>query len=59
MDQTCIYMHFFVTNHERYSPKVTYVVLDLFVKAKTKKKEVNHQSVFISNLTLLTNFLAC
>ncbi len=37
-DQTCIYRHFVVTNHERYNPKVTFVFSDLFVEAKGKKK---------------------
>jgi hypothetical protein len=32
-------MHFFVANHEQYNPKVTFVFLDLFVKAKGKKNE--------------------
>ena len=34
MDQTYIYKRSFATNHEQYSPKVTCVFLDLFVKAK-------------------------
>jgi hypothetical protein len=58
-DQTYIYKHFVVTNHEQYNPKVTFVFSDLFVKAKSEKKNNNNLiENLIEYLTLSINLLA-
>ena len=55
-DQTCIYRHFFVTNHERYNPIMTFVFSDLFEEAKTNTS--SSISMISFSLTLSINLLA-